>query len=103
MIAGQTRKTMSVLPRMSLSQMLVGTVAVVVATKIARPLMVEVVRAGYWVKDVASEGYGVAKSEVNKLATEARTPHTAQGVTAEISKLQAQIQTLQEQLATKKI
>ncbi len=93
---------MSVLPRVSLSQMLVGTVAVMVASKIARPLLVEVVRAGYWVKDAASEKYGVAKTEVRKLTAEARTPHTTTGVTAEIGRLQEQVQSLQAQLATKK-
>jgi hypothetical protein len=93
---------MSLLPRMSLTQMVIGSVAVVVATKIARPLLVEVVRAGFWVKDVASEGYGVAKSEIDKVAADARTPHSKQGLTAEISQLQAQVQALQAQLAAKK-
>lgn len=93
---------MALFPRMTLTEAVVGAVATVVAVKIARPLMVEVVRAGFKVKDLAEEGYGKAKSEIDKVKADARASRSESGVSAEIARLQAQVASLQSQLASKK-
>jgi hypothetical protein len=87
--------------RLSLTQLAVGAVASLIIVKVARPLLVGVVRAGFEVKDLAADTWTKAKNEVADVKAEARVKPDAVSP-AVIADLQAQIQSLKTQLASKK-
>jgi len=87
--------------RLSLTQLAVGAVATIVVVKVARPLLVGVLRAGIEVKDLAQDTWTRAKNEVADVKAEARAKSDA-APSAAIADLQAQIQSLKSQLAAKK-
>lgn len=90
------------LPRnVSIAQVAVGAVASLVVLKVARPVLVGVLRAGFEVKDLAQDTWNRAKNEVKEVKAEARAKADSVPA-ATVADLQAQILTLKSQLAAKK-
>jgi hypothetical protein len=91
------------LPRnLSLTQMAIGAVASLVLVKVARPALVGVVRVGFGVKDLAQDTWNKAKAEVNHVKEEAKHQRPDASNAAVVADLQAQVQALKSQLASKK-
>ena len=93
---------MAVFPRLTTTQFAVGAVASVVAIKVARPILVEVVRVGYKLKDLTGGALTAAKTEFGKIAADAKAVRQDPGPAAEMADLRAQVKALQTQLAAKK-
>jgi hypothetical protein len=105
---------MASFPSLSGAQMAIGAIAPAVVYKLARPLLVEVIRAGYVVKDLTGDAASTVKdltgdatskfkSEFSKITEEAKATRQPRSTASdEITDLRAQVQTLQSQLAAKK-
>jgi hypothetical protein len=77
--------------------LVVGVVGSVVVAKVARPVIVEVVRAGYKAGDMVNSTWEFARQEIQKVKRDASTPRDPK-VDPAVVELQSQVDSLKAQL-----
>ncbi|MFM8533603.1 MAG: hypothetical protein ACKOEC_08430 [Acidimicrobiia bacterium] len=87
---------MVAIPRWTVN-LAVGVVGSVVVAKIARPVVVEVVRAGYKAGSMVNSSWEFAKREISKVQQDAQAPRDIK-VDPAVAELQAQVDSLKAQL-----
>lgn len=87
---------MAAIPRWTVN-LAVGVVGSVVVAKIARPVVVEVVRAGYKAGSMVNSSWEFAKREISKVQQDALAPRDIK-VDPAVAELQAQVDSLKAQL-----
>ncbi|MEY4094017.1 MAG: hypothetical protein RLZZ53_1216 [Acidobacteriota bacterium] len=87
---------MAVIPRWTVN-LAVGVVGSVVVAKLARPVIVEVVRAGYKAGSMVSSTWEFAKQEARKVQQDASAPRDPK-VDPAVAELQSQVDSLKTQL-----
>lgn len=87
---------MAVIQRWTIN-LAVGVIGAAVLAKVARPVMVETVRAGYRAKSMVESAWDFAKKESEKVRQDASTPREPK-VAPGVAELQSQVESLQVQL-----
>lgn len=87
---------MAAIPRWTVN-LAVGVVGSVVVAKVARPVIVEVVRAGYKAGSMVNSTWEFAKQEVRKVQQDASAPRDPK-VDPAVAELQSQVDSLKAQL-----
>jgi|GEM_PF-4919172 len=87
---------MALIPRWTVN-LAVGVVGSVVVAKVARPVIVEVVRAGYKAGSMVNSTWEFAKQEVRKVQHDALAPRDPK-VDPAVAELQSQVESLKAQL-----
>lgn len=79
-----------------------GAAAAAVGSLLGRPLLVELVRAGYEVNDAATDAWARAKAEAQSVRNEAQLQRQQQTTDAELARLREEVAALRAQVAAKK-
>ncbi len=90
-----------IIGRLSMRSLGIGAAVAAVGAVVTRPLLVQVVAAGYEVKDAAEGVWHQAKLEAERVRTEALATRS-QGLDAEVHRLREEVATLRAQQSSKR-